>query len=205
MRETKFLGVTFDQKLSFIPHLKTLKTKCMKALDIIKVVANQEWGADKTVLLNLYRSFNVEASELPLEQRRIKLSLQYITKLKSTPSNPAYNCVFNPQYEHKYLRNTKTISPLGIRMKPHLEDCDIILDQINDDDIYDIPPWELTSPSVNFKIHSTPKSETLESDYKHRFYEVKDFYESMQFGSIYTDGSKSVDYVSASAVSSVDI
>ena len=58
VRETKFLGVTFDQKLSFIPHLKTLKTKCMKALDIIKVVANQEWGADKTVLLNLYRSFN---------------------------------------------------------------------------------------------------------------------------------------------------
>ena len=55
VRETKFLGVTFDQKLSFIPHLKTLKTKCMKALDIIKVVA-KEWGADKTVLLNLYRS-----------------------------------------------------------------------------------------------------------------------------------------------------
>ena len=56
VRETKFLGVTFDQKLSFIPYLKTLKTKCTKALDIIKVVANQEWGADKTVLLNLYRS-----------------------------------------------------------------------------------------------------------------------------------------------------
>ena len=90
-------------------------------------------------------------------------------------------------------------------MKPHLEDCDIILDQINDNDLYDIPPWELTSPSVNFKIHSTPKSETLESDYKQRFYEVKDFYESMQFGSIYTDGSKSDDYVSASTVSSVDI
>ena len=43
------------------------------------------------------------------------------------------------------------------------------------------------------------------SDYKQRFYEVNDFYESMQFGSIYTDGSKSDDYVSASAVSSVDI
>ena len=54
-----------------------------------------------------------------------------------------------------------------------------------------IPPWELTSPSVIFKIHSTPKSETLESDYKQRYYEVKDFYESMQFGSVYTDGSKS--------------
>ena len=44
VRETKFLGVIFDQKLSFIPHLKALKTWCLKALDIIKVVSNQEWG-----------------------------------------------------------------------------------------------------------------------------------------------------------------
>ena len=65
------------------------------------------------------------------------------------------------------------------------------LDQINDDDIYDIPPWELASPFVNFKIHSTQKSETLESDYKQRFNEITDFYENMQFRSVYTDGSKS--------------
>ena len=39
-------------------------------------------------------------------------------------------------------------------------------------------------PPVNFKIHSTPKSETLESDYKQRFYEIKGFYEGMQFGSV---------------------
>ena len=44
VRETKFLDVIFDQKLSFIPHLEALKTKCLKVLDIIKVVANQEWG-----------------------------------------------------------------------------------------------------------------------------------------------------------------
>ena len=102
----------------------------------MRVVANQEWGADKSVLLKLYRSLirskldygcivygsarpsyikmlntvhhqglrlalgafrtspveslYVEAGELPLEHRRIKLSLQYVTKLKSTPSNPAF-------------------------------------------------------------------------------------------------------------------
>ena len=39
-------------------------------------------------------SLYVEAGELPLEHRIIKLSLQYVTKLKSTPSNPAFNCVF---------------------------------------------------------------------------------------------------------------
>ena len=58
VKEARFLGAIFDEKLSFIPHFKALNNKCLKALDIIKVVANQEWGggADESVLLNLYRS-----------------------------------------------------------------------------------------------------------------------------------------------------
>ena len=45
-------------------------------------------------------------------------------------------------------------------------------------------------PSVNFKIHSTPKSETLASDYKQSFNEINNLIESIQFGCVYTDGSK---------------
>ena len=57
-------------------------------------------------------SLYMEAGELEefwryWEERRFKLSLQYITKLKSTPSNPAYQCVFDPEFVDKYLRNTK--------------------------------------------------------------------------------------------------
>ena len=167
VKETKFLGLIFDNKLTFIPHLKSLKLKCIKALDIMKVIAHTNWGADKYVLLKLYRSLirskldygcivygsarpsylkmlntvhhqglrlalgafrtspveslYVEAGELPLENRRIKLSLQYITKLKSDTSNPAYNCVFHPLYENKYESRTRTIAPLGIRLKEHIE------------------------------------------------------------------------------------
>ena len=251
MRETKFLGVTFDQKLTFIPHMKALKTRCLKALDIIKVVSNQDWGADKSVLLNLYRSLirskldygcivygsarpsylkmlntihhqglrlalgafrtspieslYVEAGELPLEQRRIKLSLQYITKRKATPSNPAYNCVFHPEYEQKYTRNTKSIAPLGIRMKEHLENSNILLHQIYDNDDYIIPPWELSSPIIDLTLHSSSKKETTDSVFKQRFLEIKDSYENKGFTPIYTDGSKSDKYVSASVVSSADI
>ena len=29
--EAKFLGLLFDKKLSFIPHIKALKAKCLKA------------------------------------------------------------------------------------------------------------------------------------------------------------------------------
>ena len=38
-----------------------LKEKCTKALDVIKVVANSKWGADKITLLHLYR-FHVRST-----------------------------------------------------------------------------------------------------------------------------------------------
>ena len=54
--ESKFLGVIFDRKLSFIPHIKYLKAKCLKALNLLKVLSHTSWGADRTTLLHLYRS-----------------------------------------------------------------------------------------------------------------------------------------------------
>ena len=56
VEENKFLGVIFDRKLSFIPHIKQLKAKCQKALNLLRVVAHTNWGADRKVLLNLYRT-----------------------------------------------------------------------------------------------------------------------------------------------------
>ena len=54
--EAKFLGVTFDKKLSFIPHIKKLKTKCLQALNLLKVLSSTDWGSDSSTLLKLYRS-----------------------------------------------------------------------------------------------------------------------------------------------------
>ena len=47
------MGLPFDKKLSFIPHIKALKKKCLKALDVLKVLSNTNWGGDRSVLLNL--------------------------------------------------------------------------------------------------------------------------------------------------------
>jgi len=54
--ETKFLGVLFDKKLTFIPHLKHVRTKCNQSLNILKVVSHLEWGADFKTLRTLYRT-----------------------------------------------------------------------------------------------------------------------------------------------------
>ena len=45
VEETKFLGVYFERKLSFIPHLRYVKKKGIKALNILKVISHTEWEA----------------------------------------------------------------------------------------------------------------------------------------------------------------
>ena len=56
VKEAKFLGLIWDTKLTFEPHIKYLKARCQKALNVLKVPSRTEWGADQTTLLKLYRS-----------------------------------------------------------------------------------------------------------------------------------------------------
>jgi len=56
VEETKFLGVIFDKKLTFLPHIRHLKEKCTKALNLLRIIAHTTWGADQESLLHLYRS-----------------------------------------------------------------------------------------------------------------------------------------------------
>ena len=125
VKEAKCFGIIFDSKLNFISHIKSLKTKCLKALNIIKCVSSTKLGGDQKTLLKLYRALirskldygsiiygsarksylkildivhyqalgafrtspipsYVEADEPSLSERRVKLSLQYITKLNQT-------------------------------------------------------------------------------------------------------------------------
>ena len=55
--QTKFLGIIFDSKLNFKAHIDYIRQKCEKAMNLLKVVAKMDWGADRSVLMRLYRSF----------------------------------------------------------------------------------------------------------------------------------------------------
>jgi hypothetical protein len=56
VKETKFLGLILDKNLSFVPHRKHLKIRSQRALDILRVLSSSEWGADRDILLLLYRT-----------------------------------------------------------------------------------------------------------------------------------------------------
>ena len=49
-------SILLDSKLTFVPHIKGLKKKCIKALNLLRVVSSTDWGGDRIVLLRLYRA-----------------------------------------------------------------------------------------------------------------------------------------------------
>ena len=53
----KFLGVTFDQQLSFKDHINDITTRCRKRLNLQKAIRGQEWGASAKTILYTYKTF----------------------------------------------------------------------------------------------------------------------------------------------------
>ncbi|GBO04048.1 hypothetical protein AVEN_124230-1 [Araneus ventricosus] len=56
VNEIRFLGVIFDKKLTFLPHVKQLREKSEIALNILKVLSTTAWGADRDSMLKIYRA-----------------------------------------------------------------------------------------------------------------------------------------------------
>ena len=54
--KAKFLGVTFDNRLTYKAHLENLSEKCLKTLNCLKCVSRTSYGADRRTLMLLYRS-----------------------------------------------------------------------------------------------------------------------------------------------------
>ncbi|WP_435336452.1 hypothetical protein, partial [Klebsiella pneumoniae] len=56
MEQTRFLGLIFDSRLTWVPHLRYIKVACIKAMRLLRVLSHTSWGADRKTLLFLYKS-----------------------------------------------------------------------------------------------------------------------------------------------------
>ena len=243
--EAKFLGLIFDSKLSFKPHIANLKKKCLKAMNLLRVVAHTDWGADSITLLRLYRSIvrskldygcmvygsarisylesldrvqnaalrvclgayrttpisslHVEANEPPLSLRRQKLALQYIIKLKSNPTNPAYDSVFQQNFKSVFNIKPTAIPTLGIRMHQAIDETGVNLSRIAKYSLPVTPPWLFRRPGFDYTLYNIgTKSSTAPEVYRSLYNEMLSYYED--YNEIYTDGSKKDSAVSSAAV-----
>ena len=244
INEYIFLGIIFDKKLSFIPHIKYLKNKSTRAQQLLRVVAHTEWGADRQTLIKLYRtllrsqldygifvyrsarksylkqldpihhgslrlvlgafrtspidSLYTEAHEAPLQSRSEKLALQYYTKLKSSPPNPAYDCTFDPKYRKYFDQKEKSIRPFGLRMEAILKKASIPLDNIHKSTLPQIPPWIIKNPKVNLQLNQPHKTKTHPFTYQEKHQNILQQYPN--YLCIYTDGSKDHNKTARAAV-----
>lgn len=50
------LGLVFDKRLSWVPQIKSLKDSCLRRINVLKMLAAKNWGADFQVLINTYKA-----------------------------------------------------------------------------------------------------------------------------------------------------
>ncbi|XP_043264231.1 uncharacterized protein LOC122404362, partial [Colletes gigas] len=53
VNQVKILGLMFDSKLTWIPHIKQIKETCA---NIMKAIASKTWGADFKILISTYKA-----------------------------------------------------------------------------------------------------------------------------------------------------
>ncbi|KAJ8050202.1 RNA-directed DNA polymerase from mobile element jockey [Holothuria leucospilota] len=141
---TKFLGLILDSKLNFKAHIDHLRRKCQGALNLLKVVSKMDWGADRPVLLRLYRSLV-----------RSKLD---------------YGCVVYSSARESYLRKLLPIHNQGLRIclgAFRTSPMQSIYIEANE------PPlqirWEKLSLQFAMKLRSHRHNPTFETAFNHRF------------------------------------
>ena len=57
MDSHKFLGVTFDSKLQWHPHIENITKRCKRKLNFLRCLAGTSWGSSSKSLLLVYRSY----------------------------------------------------------------------------------------------------------------------------------------------------
>jgi hypothetical protein len=55
-KSIKFLGITFDERLSFNQHFDDVRIKCLKRLNIVKIFSHRSWKLNNRTLISIYRS-----------------------------------------------------------------------------------------------------------------------------------------------------
>ncbi|GFU43398.1 uncharacterized protein TNCV_4686651, partial [Trichonephila clavipes] len=82
--DVRFLGVIFDRRLTFLPHILHLRKRCEKSLNLLKVLSNTSWGADRTSLLRVYQA--IVLSRIDYGCVVIRISVQLYSAKNLTPS-----------------------------------------------------------------------------------------------------------------------
>ncbi|GFQ74854.1 putative RNA-directed DNA polymerase from transposon X-element, partial [Trichonephila clavata] len=205
VKEFKFLGLIFDQSLRFHRHLKDLKIRSAKALNILKIL-DPVHHQGLRLCLGAFRtspveSLYAEAYEPPLDLRRKYLCLNHFMKIQSMKTNTAYSYLFNfSLYDFNSHRSSLTYSqPFHFRIRDLINDLNLNIGRIALCKISEVPPWKVIYPKFDFTLSCYSKACTPESTYRTLYLEHRELFSDYE--PIFTDGSKSESHVGSAVVS----
>lgn len=226
----RFLGVLFDERLTWKQHIEYVQNKCKKVNNLLRCISGQDWGAERGALLRVYQALmrssldygclaymgaaeshlikldraqsqglriccgalrsspvaalQVEAGELPIRLRRIKLMHAYWVNLQGHGSDHPAKTVLQECCEHQesvynsfgWIGNIKAQN-LGLtqfRFSPTVS-CSRL------------PPWLFVMPVVDLHLQLALKKKKSTPEWL----VVQNYF--VQFEEhvvLYTDGSK---------------
>ena len=149
--EIKFLGLVWDRKLTWKPHIIKLKEKYSRTLNILKSITAQKWGVDQLMTMRVFRSITRSvldygaivynsASDSTLKP------LEVITTEALRITSGAFKST--PTTECKNNRRIKTSKNL---IKPEFS-----YQLLN----ITCPTWSLLGPDINVDLCEFPKNQT---------------------------------------------
>ncbi|GFT85263.1 putative RNA-directed DNA polymerase from transposon X-element [Trichonephila clavipes] len=212
----RFLGVIFDCKLTFLPHVLYLRKKCERSLNILKVLSNTLWGADRVSLLRVYQalilsrldygcvvtspvtSLYVVCHQPPLEQRRRQLSANYFIRAMSVPSHPLKPFSLAIGLTRLYEARSFNITPFSERAKAVLNDAHLNNINIQENNILAFPPWDVQIFNYHNPFSGYDKAGTAAVIYQQLFSFHRSKYS--KYVPVYTDGSKTAGHVGCGVV-----
>ena len=55
-QQVKFLGMVFDERLTWRAHIDFVINKCKKRLNLMRCIGGTNWGANKSTQLTIYKT-----------------------------------------------------------------------------------------------------------------------------------------------------
>ena len=78
----KFLGITFDNRMTFIKHFEEILERCNQKFHHLRILVNKKWGPSPATILKIYKQCVRPISEYGIVST-ITVSETVITKIQS--------------------------------------------------------------------------------------------------------------------------
>lgn len=83
---TKFLGIYFDSRLSWLPHIEKTKDKCLRYMNVLKYLAHPNTGCSRNILLHTYQTMirPIHDYSSPIYEFAAKSHLKLLDTIQTT-------------------------------------------------------------------------------------------------------------------------